>query len=277
MVERQLAVLVLAGLLAACGGGGGGSSGASPTGAVSQGGFVPSSATSVIAEGGSAGSSGTIRYSSTGSLSVGGSSSTVTQGGTVRRVSSVEAVDSDDGKAVVIYSPGIASVSSSSPSQGFEHTSYGIWLESDTGDIFAAASDAVDGVKSFVIGNPTPVSAMPQSGRATYDGSAVAIELRAGAVPRPLSGSLTATADFATNRLDATANLQAAGGGAGLDVSMPGLAISGNRFSGSASGGGLSGSVEGGFAGPAADELGGVFELNGAATVYGAFAGKSGH
>jgi hypothetical protein len=56
---------------------------------------------------------------------------------------------------------------------------------------------------------------------------------------------------------------------------MDALAINGNRFSGGANSTfGHAGTVQGGFAGPDAAELGGTFELNGPSTVHGAFAGK---
>jgi len=281
MLEQRLAgwtaIGAILGLLTACGGGGGGGSSAVASGGtVGQGGFVPSSATSVLAEGGTGAAPSTVGLSSNGLISVSGGGTASTVSRTARQVGVVEAFDSTDGRGVVISSPGIMAVASGGGSTSLEHTRFGVWVDGASVESLVESRDGVRGVSSFVIGDATPVAAMPTGGTASYSGKAVAVELRRGAGPRPLGGSLTATADFAKNRLDARASLNAADGSSGLDIAMPELVISGNGFAGAAIGGGLSGRARGGFAGPAASELGGVFELDGAYTVHGAFAGKDG-
>jgi hypothetical protein len=265
-------------LLAACGGGGGGGSGATPSAATPQAGFaLPAvgAGSTVIATNSSGSGSATVRYTSGGSATVSVGGVTRTWRGTPTVVGDVEVTESADGRTVVVTARNGANAAG--PGGNLSHTSYGIWLESSAVSVLAGSSNEVTRVSSFVVGNATPAGDMPTSGSATYRGEAVAVELRGGASPRPLSGPLNATADFGTGRVTATADLTGSADGSSFGrVSMSNLAISGNAFSGSAiSSSGHAGVAQGGFAGPAAVEVGGTFELSGPSTVHGAFAGTS--
>jgi hypothetical protein len=265
-------------LLAACGGGGGGGGGTTPSAATSQAGFaLPAggAGSTVIAANGSGGGGTAVRYTSGGSATVSVGGVTQSWRGTPTIVGDVEVTESADGRTVVVTARDGAN--SAGSGGNLSYTSYGIWLESSAVSVLAGSSNEVTRVSSFVVGDATPVGDMPTSGSASYRGEAVAIELRGGASPRPLSGPLNATADFGTGRVTATADLTGSADGSSFGrVSMSSLAISGNTFSGSAtSSSGHAGSATGGFAGPAAVELGGAFELNGPSTVHGTFAGTS--
>jgi len=239
----------------------------------SQAGFVLPAAnagSTVIAQDGVNGGSAVVRYTSGGSASVSFGGKTTTWRGTPTTVGDVEVTESNDGRTVVVTAR-----SGAASSTALEYTSYGVWLESSASGVLSGTSGQVTSVSSFVIGDPTPVTAMPQSGTASYRGQAVAVELREGQLPRTLSGRLDATVDFGRNRLDATTDLATASGAPFGTVTMSNVGIRGNEFSGTATGATHAGTVEGGFAGPGAAEIGGSFELNGPSTVHGAFAGSS--
>ena len=275
MVVRGLGMVAMALLLAACGGGGSGSGGGSPSGGggatTPQGGLtlpIASSNSTVIAEEGAESGSPVVRYTSGGSASVSFGGITKTWRGTPTVTGDVAINESSDGRTVV--------VTARSAATSLQYASYGVWLESRATTVLAGSSSEVTGVSSFVIGDPTPLAAMPRAGTASYRGQAVAVELRGSETPRTMSGPLTASVDFAAGRLSATADLSAGGDGTGPGrVTMNGLAINGNQFAGSAAAGSHTGSVKGGFAGPNAAELGGTFELSGPSTVHGAFAARA--
>lgn len=280
MAARGLGLVGVALLLAACGGGGGGggSSGGEAVGsATPQDGLVlpaSTSASSLIAETGTSSGLRIVKQSSggTSSVSFGGSAQAWRSG--VSRIGDLGVYQTTDGTRAVVTSSGGSS--SAAAISSLSYTSYGVWLETSASGTLTSTSDQITGAGGFVIGDPTPPSDMPTVGSARYSGQAVAVELRAGALPRTLSGTFNASADFGNGRVTASADLDDAVSGAAFGrVTMNGLAISGNQFSGSASAGSLTGSVEGGFAGPAAAEIGGSFELTGASTVHGAFAGSS--
>lgn len=278
MVVRGLAVVAVTVALAACGGGGGNSSGgggSAPVGSTTpQGSFLlPASSSNnstVIAANNANGGSTVVRYTSGGSGSVSFGGTTTTWRGTPTVQGDVEVTESNDGRTVVVTKRRGAAGSTA-----LEYTSYGVWLQSSASGVLSGTSGEVTSASSFVIGDPTPVSAMPQSGTASYRGQAVAVELRDGQVPRTLSGPLNATVDFGQSRLNATTDLAAANGASFGRITMSNVGVSGNQFSGAATSATHTGTVSGGFAGPAAAELGGTFELNGPSTVHGAFAGTS--
>ena len=282
MAARWLGTVAIATLLAACGGGGGsgdsgGSGGSGGIGsATPQSGFVlpAGSGSTVIALDSTNHDAAVVRYTSGGTASVSFGSVTRTWSVSPKVVGDVEVTESSDGRTVVVTARGGSGGSTSSSS--LQYTSYGIWLESNATSVLDGSSGEVTSVSSFVIGDPTPLAAMPRSGSATYRGQAVGVELRGAQLPRTLSGPFDASVDFNSGRIDATADLSGAGDGSAFGrVTMSGLAISGNRFSGSAGASGYTGSVKGGFSGPSASELGGAFELDGASTVHGAFAARA--
>ena len=278
MAARGLGLVAVALLLAACGGGGGGSGGGGSVGTASpQGGLTLPTAgngSSVIAESGTLGGLQIVRQTTSGKSSVSVAGTPQTWRNTTTPIGDLAVFRSLDGASAVVTggngTSGAANITS------FEYTNFGVWLESSASGVLTGPSNEVSGAGGFVIGDPTPVGDMPRAGSASYSGRAVAVELRDGQAPRPLSGTLDATVDFNAGRLSAAADLAGAADGSSFGrVSMDGLSISGNRFSGAASAGDRTGSVEGGFAGPGAAELGGSFALEGSSTVHGAFAGTS--
>ena len=276
MAARGLGLVAVALVLAACGGGGGSSGGGAVGSATPQSGLVlpTSSGSGVIAEGGTVGGLRIVQQGSgsRSSLSFGGQTQTWQNGAT--SIGDLGVFQTTNGTSAVVT--GGTSSSSAAAITRLEYTSYGVWLETSATAALTSSSDQITGAGGFVIGAATPSSDMPRAGTASYRGQAVAVELRSGQVPRTLSGDLLAAADFTNGRVNATADLRGAVDGSSFGrVTMNGLAISGNRFTGTASAGSLTGSVQGGFAGPGAAELGGSFELNGSSTVHGAFAGTS--
>ena len=281
MVARGLGLVALAMMLAACGGGGGGSSGGGgPTGtAAPQGGLTlptAGSGSSVIAENGTLGGLQIVHQTLSGKSSVSVAGTPRTWGSTTTPIGDLSVFRSLDGTSAVVTSSGGGGSSGGAAISSLEYTSYGVWLESSASGVLTGSSDQVSGAGGFVIGDATPVGDMPRTGSASYSGRAVAVELRDGQVPRTLSGTFDATADFGSGTVTAGADLRDAVNGASFGrVAMNGLGIRGNTFSGAASTGSHSGTVEGGFAGPRAAELGGSFALEGSSTVHGAFAGSS--
>lgn len=154
------------------------------------------------------------------------------------------------------------------------HQAFGQWLEGLGSSVFAADRDVALATAGFDLSAPTPLSNMPTTGTASYRGGVVAGEFVAGELTATLDGDLVASADFARGRIDAAAELaNAATGAAWGQVSFDTLAISGGGFAGSAvSSKGHSGLAEGTFFGPAASEIGGLFELDGPSVIKGAFA-----
>ncbi len=275
MPRRGLALMGTVLLLAACGGGGGGGGGSTPSPAAAQGAFVlpangNGNGATVIA---SAGKVPTVQNGS-GTLAVIVGDGQGNWRATSATLGDVRVTESANGRAAVMTAS--SSSTSSSASGSFEHTQYGIWLESGSASVLAGSSREVTEVSAFVIGTPTPVGQMPTAGQASYRGNVLAVELAGDAQPRSLSGPLDATADFGTGRLTAVAELRGAADNVAFgQVRMEAMAIAGNSFAGSASSTrGHSGSAEGGFTGPNAVELGGTFELTGPSTVHGAFAAK---
>lgn len=276
-------MVVLASLLAACGGGGGSGGGSTGGGSAapagSQGGLpLPNSGngTTVIAENGTLGDLRIVRQSGSGtsSVSVGGAPRTWQNGSA--SIGDLAVFNSSDGTSAVVTggngSGGASSIES------LQYTSFGVWLEASATGVLSGSSERISGAGGFVIGDATPVGDMPEGGSASYRGRTVGVELDGDSPARPLSGDFTANVDFARGVISATADLAGAVDGAPFGtIAMDSLGIAGNSFSGTARtiDGRLNGSVEGGFAGPSASELGGSFELGGSATVHGAFAGST--
>ena len=283
MAAQRLGSMAIVLLLAACGGGGGGSGGGGSSGssvggsASVQGGLVLPAAgngSSVIGQTGTLGGLRVVQQSGaeTASVSLGSTPQTWQNG--VTRVGDLGVYQTMEGTSVVVT--GSSGASSAAAISNLSYTSYGVWLETRASGALTSTSEQITGAGGFVIGEPTRPSDMPRAGGATYSGEAVAVELRDGQVPRTLSGKFDATADFGSGTVSARADLRDAVNGSSFGrVTMNGLGIRGNEFSGTASAGSHSGTVEGGFAGPGAAEIGGSFELNGPTTVHGAFAGSS--
>jgi|GEM_PF-2284234 len=280
MAAQRLGSMAIVLLLAACGGGGGsgGGSGSGVQSAASpQGGLVlpnGGDSSTVIAQSGTLGGLRVVQQSGSGTSSVSVGGTPQTWQSSVAAIGGLGVYQTTDGtRAVVTSGNGSGSAAAIS---SLSYTSFGVWLEASASGALTSTSDQITGAGGFVIGDPTAPSDMPRAGSASYEGQAVAVELRDGAVPRSLSGTFAATVDFVTSTVDAGADLQDAVDGSSFGrVTMDGLRISGNSFSGRASAGSRSGTVSGGFAGPDATEIGGSFELTGPSTVHGAFAGSA--
>lgn len=138
----------------------------------------------------------------------------------------------------------------------------------------------------FVAGSQTPDSQMPRSGSATYTGIADGLWIDGSTVRRLYGSSATLTADFGSGQVTSTLNLAGrsdpfgaftAGQLTTLGVFNGTGAISGRTFDGSyAPTAGYSGPFTGTFFGPAAEEYGLSFRLNGGVdqSVIGVAAGK---
>jgi hypothetical protein len=158
---------------------------------------------------------------------------------------------------------------SANPSaQGWNYQSFGVWNNqaAHTGEI---------ALSSF--GAPTPASAVPLAGSATFVGKLGGFYVSPAGEGSLAAANLTLNADFSARSLNflssgssVTRDLSAASPARHLDLNgtlvyAPGT----NTFSGTLknAGGTMSGSSKGQFYGPAAQELGGVFTVKSANTV----------
>ncbi len=165
---------------------------------------------------------------------------------------------------------------------GWNYQTFGVWATSGM-----TSGPFTTGVMS--IGAPTPGTALPVAGTALYTGGALGYYTDASGELHGMVADLTATADFgARNIALSTSNttiVSTVTGNAsypstfdfsGTLAYAPGV----NRFSGPvATGGGpaMTGTAEGRFYGPVAQEIGGVFVLqapSGLQSMLGSFGGK---
>jgi hypothetical protein len=162
--------------------------------------------------------------------------------------------------------PGFDGVPQFSGYANLDWTRVGYW-SIDTWDFGASR-----GV--FVIGYETPTAAVPITGIATYTGLAqgsVYHPLNQGATEVALSGNASFTADFGVRSVAGSLTNMTANGAPWNSVAFNSL-ISGNGFSGSTSvtsapggvaslAGNATGTIEGRFFGPTAQEAGAVWTL----------------
>lgn len=160
---------------------------------------------------------------------------------------------------------------------GWNYQTFGVW---DT--VFDADSGRIG---AFSAGAPTPVSAVPSSGTATYTGMAAGFHADATGLTSLTSATLRVDADFgartlafSTSNTFITTDLIDRSPAPSLDLAGTlGYAAGTNTFSGEIETvGGMSGRADGRFYGPQAEEIGGVFETRGTGVeVYGgAFGGR---
>jgi hypothetical protein len=177
---------------------------------------------------------------------------------------------------------------------GLDYASYGVWERRGRFDFRPFANDfgfiSRGGAISF--GVITEASAVPTTGSASYTGFMNGIYGEGGTgTAFLLDGVAALTANFGSNSLQANfTNISASEfcftcGGQAFRSFSANATISGNGFSGTASNVGLpvdgigpdmDGTIIGHFYGPSAQEVGGVFQLNGddGSTAVGAFAAK---
>lgn len=163
---------------------------------------------------------------------------------------------------------------------GWNYQTFGIWDRADT--LTTWQSGAISA------GNPTPASAVPLSGVATFTGLSSGFYIDPSGTPYFTAASMTANADFSSRSIGfSTSGTQlvnlnnvSLGADAGLNLSgtltySPGTSV----FSGSVTTANtaLSGSATGQFYGPSAEEIGGTYSLSassGVSHMLGGFGGK---
>ncbi|NTV96615.1 MAG: transferrin-binding protein-like solute binding protein [Thiobacillus sp.] len=163
---------------------------------------------------------------------------------------------------------------------GWNYQTFGIWFTDDL------AGHGTFGAMS--VGAPTAGDAIPAAGTATYTGRSGGLYLDPSGTQYFTFADLSVAADFGARELAfATSNTETSQDLLTSD-SAPALDLSGtltyaagsNSFTGTvANSGALSGTANGRFYGPAAEELGGVFALSsgtGFETYAGAFGGVRG-
>lgn len=162
---------------------------------------------------------------------------------------------------------------------GFKYLAYGSWFEE------SGTSGTVNGVGGFlVVGAPTAPASIPVTGTASYRGASAGSYINSATnYVGDFGAEFNATAAFADRSIAVSTTNTFADEGSGY-VSRPAYNYSGtltyaagsNQFSGPiATTSGLSGTATGLFFGPAAQEIGGVFNATGGTiAVKGFFVGK---
>jgi hypothetical protein len=157
----------------------------------------------------------------------------------------------------------------SNPLIQLTYVDYGEWKRSTTANGSTSVNDTY-----LVFGQKTPRASVPRTGTATYntiyDGSFVN---KNGAFA--LDGTGGITADFGTGGLSYTALLNGVPGGALAFSGSGAITFRSGNFTASANTSGYTMSLNGGFYGPAAEEVGGLFRLTGGGgNGQGAFVGN---
>ncbi len=155
------------------------------------------------------------------------------------------------------------------------------------GSVFEGIDSPTHGALTFfAAGSETPVSMMPQTGSASYSGIADGLWIDGGVTRRLYGSTATLTANFGTGQVTSSLNLRGlsdpfgdftAGQATPLGLFTGTASISGAGFAGNyAASAGYSGPFTGRFSGPAAEEYGLAFRLNGGTnqTVVGMAVGK---
>jgi hypothetical protein len=159
---------------------------------------------------------------------------------------------------------------------GWNYQSFGVWNTASAGGGAMHAS-------SF--GVPTPASAVPTSGTATFTGKLAGLYVSPSGQGSAAAADLSVRADFRTRSLVFGSSGTVVTRDLRAPVAAPGLNLSGtltyqpgsNAFSGTLrnAAGTMSGTTSGKFYGPAAQELGGAFNLRASGTSE-AFTGAYG-
>ncbi|EXJ11407.1 MULTISPECIES: transferrin-binding protein-like solute binding protein [Nitrincola] len=155
---------------------------------------------------------------------------------------------------------------------GYNYLSWGVWST----ELVATPNTSVMDGSHWIAGTLTPTTSMPVTGSATYTGQIRGTAHEGGAL-HALNGSTNLTANFGTGNISGQLNVQYANTGAAYATSnLSGVTISGNQFGGSLSGSNNAGAIQGGFFGPAAQEVGGnwAIEKTSGSKAAGVFSGK---
>lgn len=175
---------------------------------------------------------------------------------------------------------------------GLDYTTYGIWeyntYDTNTGALLTTRATAV------AFGFPTAAKDMPNTGVATYNGRMDGSFSDTLAPNQAINGAISLVADFLTTDISVNFTGVTIEGQAFRDLSGTGsitnntFVNTNNKFIGGFTGAlatdpiqpgqigpDMNGSVQGNFYGPSANEIGGVFEMDGGGAVLnGAFVGS---
>lgn len=162
--------------------------------------------------------------------------------------------------------------------QGWNYQSFGVWNTHGPG---------TREIASFSFGAPTPASAVPSSGAASFAGRLGAIYVSPGGQASIATADVRVNADFSNRSLGFASSGTTLTQDLKSSIAAPQLNLGGtltyspatNTFSGTLTnaGGTMSGSSTGRYYGPAAQELGGVLTVkspNTAETLTGAYGAK---
>jgi hypothetical protein len=161
---------------------------------------------------------------------------------------------------------------------GWNYQTFGVWNKNISATEFQ--------VGAFSIGSPTPASAVPLTGLATFVGLATGFYVANDQTPYVTVAGMNADVNFGARSIGfSTSDTVRADLATATPTLDPGLNLSGtftysagtNQFSGplTTQNTSLSGSGTGQFYGPNAQELGGVYSLTGSGgNMLGAFGGK---
>jgi len=165
-----------------------------------------------------------------------------------------------------LYSGGY-SLSQVAASQTLSSSAYGFW---------ATTLQPPSHTGTFAFGNATPAASVPSVGSATFNGSTMGVGgMTDGSAAFAVNGSVQVIANFATQTV--TTNLTAFSAvnacyTSSAKASLPDLngtsTMTGNSYAGSIVGGALTGTINGNFYGPAAQETAGVWQASGGGTVW---------
>lgn len=174
--------------------------------------------------------------------------------------------DSGTGTLAALGQPGIdryedAAIVANPYALGWNYQTFGAWNEQ--------RADGTSAVVAGSFGNPTPASAVPSAGTATFTGKMAGFHVSSAGAQSVVASELTVNADFSTRSLGLATSGTRLGGVAAPHLDLRGTltyASGTSAFSGTvtSAGGTLSGASRGQFYGPAAQELGGSFELRSA-------------
>jgi len=224
------------------------------------------------------GGSGTVTLTVDGAgsvtgLTINGAQSSVSfssaNGDQIRSNAGLAAAQSADGKNFAI--------GADYNSLGYNYQTFGAWVTGlGTGSGNAGALSA---------GFPTPVSSVPTTGTATYNGAAAGIYVDASGTTFLAVGSSALSANFANHSVSYSTSGTTAVDTTGAALANPSilnmqgtlsLSAGSNAFSGPVSTSSLNGTATGRLYGPTANEAGGTFALTGpgVSSYLGAFGAK---
>jgi hypothetical protein len=150
--------------------------------------------------------------------------------------------------------------------QSLNSAAYGFWASGDTTTAGRAGT--------YAFGNLTQAGSIPATGTATFNGQTIGIGgATGGNTVYALQGKAQIIANFATQSVSTNlTNLTTQNISTNALGSLPDLSgtstLSGNAYAGSISGTGLTGTVNGNFYGPAAQETAGVWQASGGGNAW---------